>query len=140
MSLDYCDAANRHWQDANYLLNDDRLANADQLFGLSAECALKAVMLPLGMQLKPNGVPVDKRHGHIDKLWDEFETFVETRGGAGYAAILASQPNPFANGWMVDQRYHARSTILKHTVNNHHNGAKLAKICLDMAILDGIVL
>ena len=55
MPLDFRDAAKRHWKDAEYLLEDERFAaNADHLFGMSAECALKAVMLSLGMQMVGN--------------------------------------------------------------------------------------
>ncbi len=140
MSPDYCDAAQRHWEDADRLLTDARLANADHLFGLSAECSLKAVMLPLGMKLRTSGKPEDDRHGHIDRLWDEFDAFVTNRRGARYAAILAPHANPFFSNWKVDQRYDARSTFIQSTVNEHRLGAKLAKTCLDTALLDGIVI
>jgi hypothetical protein len=48
---DYRDAAERHWEDAGFLINDNRIANTDHLFGMAAECALKAVMQTLGMKL-----------------------------------------------------------------------------------------
>lgn len=139
MSLDYGDAAHRHWEDAHYLLTDGRLANADHLFGLSAECALKAVMLALGMKLKASGAPEDQRYGHIDNLWDEFGSFVSSRGGARYAALIAPHPNPFFPTWKVNQRYDARSVFSASAVSDHQSGAKRAKICLDMAMLDGMV-
>jgi len=55
-------------------------ANADHLFGLAAECALKAVMQALGMlSLRSDGVPADKKHKvHINDLWNEFITFANT--------------------------------------------------------------
>ena len=53
--LDYADATRRHWDDGLFLLEDRRLANADHLFGLAAECALKAVMLPLRSPMKRVG-------------------------------------------------------------------------------------
>ena len=62
MPVNFRDAAERHWADAGYLLEDDRIANADHLFGLSAECALKALMLSLGMILGPKGAPKDDRY------------------------------------------------------------------------------
>ena len=62
MPIDFCDAAQRHWEDAGYLLADARPANADQLFGLSAECALKAIMLALGMTLRADGAPEKPQH------------------------------------------------------------------------------
>jgi hypothetical protein len=40
----------------------------------------------------------------------------------------------------VDQRYDARSTFIQSTVNEHRLGAKLAKTCLDTALLDDIVI
>ena len=46
---DFHDAHLRHWQDAELLFRHDRWANADQLYGLSAECGLKAVMRLLEM-------------------------------------------------------------------------------------------
>lgn len=38
------DAMDRHWQDAELLHRKERLANADHLYGLSAECGLKALL------------------------------------------------------------------------------------------------
>lgn len=82
MPVDFRDAAERHWEDAGHLLADARLANSDHLFGLSAECALKSVMLELGMRLKNNGKPEVPYAVHINKLWDEFITFAHNRGGS----------------------------------------------------------
>ncbi len=41
MQADFLDAHERHWQDAELLLTNQRLANADHLYGMSAECGLK---------------------------------------------------------------------------------------------------
>ncbi|MDE0002871.1 MAG: hypothetical protein OXQ29_09265 [Rhodospirillaceae bacterium] len=35
---DFLDAHRRHWCDAELLFNDSRWANADQMYGFSAEC------------------------------------------------------------------------------------------------------
>ena len=140
MTVDFCDAAQRYWEDAAHLLADRRLANADHLFGVSAECALKAIMMGLGMTLRADGAPDDQRHRvHINKLWDEFLTFATSRGGARFAVTLAPHTNPFGN-WKVDQRYDARSSFTLPTVQAHQNGAGLVKVCLDKAILDGVVI
>lgn len=137
--LDYADAARRHWDDGCFLLADNRLANADHLFGLAAECALKAVMLPLGMELKSSGIPKDRRHNHIDQLWDEFGAFVSSRGGARYGALLSAHQNPFAGSWKVDQRYDSRAGFTPAAVASHQQGARTAKCCLDAAVLDGVI-
>jgi len=136
MATDFRDAAERHWEDAGYLWADARLANADQLYGLAAECALKAVMLGLGMNMDPaTGRP--KYPYHINRLWDEFVTFAHNRGGAHYASRVGAG-NPFAN-WDISQRYHHRNTITQHAAQEHKIGAAKAKAALDNAVLDGVV-
>ena len=113
---DYYDAAQRHWDDANHLLSTNRLPNADQLFGVSAECALKAIMLPLGMPMN-NGRPLNKKHGHINVLWDEFITFANGKG----------------------QRYDHSSVISPQIVTVHKVSAEVAFNCLTQAVMDGVV-
>ena len=139
MNPDFVDAAERHWEDSELLLAQQRLANADHLLGLSAECALKAVMLGLGMTLKPSGLPEQRRHQvHINKLWDEFQTFAESRGGAHYAAILSHVSAPF-DGWDISGRYASRADIGPATVSHHRQGARQARACLQTAMLDGVL-
>jgi hypothetical protein len=135
---DYDDAAQRHWDDANHLLDANRLPNADQLFGLSAECALKAIMLALGMKMR-NNKPEDKRHGHINVLWDEFISFANDRNQAQYANSLADgSANPFTN-WSVHQRYDHGGTIVMQTAHAHQAAARQAHHCLVQARVDGLI-
>lgn len=139
MNPDFADAAERHWEDSELLLAEKRLANADHLLGLSAECSLKAVMLGLGMPLKPSGAPEQRRHQvHINRLWDEFQTFASSRGGAHYAAILSRASAPF-DDWDISERYASRSDIEEDNVSRHHMGARQARACLQEAMLDGVL-
>ncbi len=139
MPLDFRDAAQRHWEDAGCLLTDDRWANADHLFGLSAECALKAIMLALGMTLHPDGKPADRQHRvHINRLWNEFVSFANTRDGAHYASPLSAVPNPFMN-WDVNQRYHHRTDVSPGIAEEHYQAARMVKQILDQAVLNGDV-
>lgn len=133
---DYLDAAKRHKDDAEHLLIDLRLPNADQLFGLSTECAFKAIMLSLGMAMK-NGKPVNKNHGHIDVLWNEFISFANGKNHASYVASMGIT-NPF-DDWEVSQRYDNGSVITLQKVQQHKSGADIASKCLNIAILDGIL-
>ena len=133
---DYYDAAQRHIDDANHLLAITRLPNADHLFGVSAECALKAIMLSLGMPMT-GGRPQNKKHGHINVLWDEFISFANGRSGAKYATALGTA-NPFAT-WDVSQRYENTSTISVAAVTNHKASAEMAFSCLVLAVVDGVV-
>lgn len=44
MAENFLDAHHRHWDDAELLYQAQRWANADHLFGVSAECGLKRLM------------------------------------------------------------------------------------------------
>ena len=57
---DYSDAHDRHWEDAELLRTRGRLANADHLYGFSAERGLKAAMQSLRMPF---------RKKHVQDLW-----------------------------------------------------------------------
>ena len=66
---DFTGAHRRHWQDAELLFAEHRWANADQLYGFSAECGLKAV-------LKKDGELIEGKYKtHIHELWRAFKTF-----------------------------------------------------------------
>lgn len=130
-------AAQRHWYDAEHLLNNKRWPNADQLYGLSAECALKAIMLSLGMPMQ-NGKPTNKKHSvHIDVLWDEFTTFANGKSLAHYAEALLGE-NPFQH-WRINQRYGDDSLIDEKTATEHKEAAQLAMNCLTTAELEGVL-
>jgi len=136
MHVDYLDSAKRHQQDADLLCQSERWPNADQLYGLAAECALKAIMRALGMPLRSDGAPQERRHRvHIDRLWSEFLTFASGKGGAACASGLPAE-NPFDN-WRIDQRYHHSSTILKDRVDTHKEAASLVFVALENARADG---
>lgn len=139
MPTDYRDAAERHWEDADYLSAGNRHANADHLFGFSAECALKAVMQGLGMSLRLDGTPMDRRHRvHINQLWNEFIGFAQGRTGARYTADIDATFNPF-DDWDVGQRYCHRADITEAMVEKHRSGTEKTKSALHAAVLDGMI-
>ena len=59
---DFADAHRRHLEDAELLFDRERWAKADHLYGLSAECGLKAVMRSLGMPVDAVGMPREREH------------------------------------------------------------------------------
>jgi hypothetical protein len=71
---DYAAAAKRHFDDAKHLQAEERLVNADHLYGFSVECALKAILKETRiLELLPDGRPTEKTHRkHADGIWDEF--------------------------------------------------------------------
>lgn len=101
---DFIDAHRRHWEDAELLFDNARWASADQMYGFSAECGLKAVMKALGMSVDATGTPEQPEHRkHVQDLWPVFRTFVRGHGGARYLHQLP-EDNPFGD-WSHHDRY-----------------------------------
>jgi hypothetical protein len=105
----YTHAAKRLMSDAVALWAGGARETAAHLAGLSAECALKSVLV--GLRLVPVGtdgqIPIStkKVRLHIDKLFGQFQTLLQGHQGAAYAALLPMPvPQPF-HDWMVDHRY-----------------------------------
>ena len=135
---DFVDAHDRHWEDAEMLFVGKCRANADQLYGLSAECGLKAVMQSLGMKLDPKGKPEEKQHQqHVNGLWPIFQDFAKNRGGARYSQML---PNgePFVD-WSIHERYGHRSQIHEAKINPHREAAREIRQMVSAAVQDGIL-
>jgi hypothetical protein len=129
MEIHFEEAARRHWADALFLRENKRLPNADQLFGFSAECALKAAMVFLGAPTEAEGELSERRHWqHIDALWAEFQTFASGRRGARVLNALAGfSSNPFLD-WHTRQRYQSDSSCPTGAAIDHH--WKACRACL----------
>lgn len=138
-AADYGDAHLRHWEDAELLFNDDRWANADQLYGFSAECGLKALMRALGgMPVDATGKPTSTKHlKHIREFWPVFSTFAHGPLGARYVPLL---PNgtPF-DDWSVDDRYADRCHFQKAGVEPHRTAARDVHHMVQFAKQDGVL-
>jgi len=134
---DFRDAASRHYNDGSFLLQHDRWPNADHLFGLAAECGLKAIMQAFGMKTTAVGVPRDTKYRvHIDKLWLEFHAFADRRVPSHYASRLPKE-NPFTD-WSVDQRYYRRDAISKKDALAHRDAARRVLDVLENVKVDGL--
>jgi hypothetical protein len=139
MNTDFRDAAVRHFVDGDELTKSQRHANADQLYGLSAECSLKAVMVGLGMETTKKGSPQDRAHKvHMPELWMAFQSFAEGRLASRYLEPLAHL-NPF-NDWGVEQRYCASTRIGHARAQAHRRGAEMCRESMERAIVDGVCL
>jgi hypothetical protein len=139
MSTDFRDASARHFDDAEFLLNhsEPREANADHLFGISAECSLKAVMLALGMKVNTDGAPTDRGHKvHMPELWAAFQSFAEGRLASRYLEPL-DKANPFSD-WAVDQRYWARAAITAQAPSRRMAAATQCRLSLEKLLFDGV--
>ncbi|MBF0346450.1 MAG: hypothetical protein HQL81_02175 [Magnetococcales bacterium] len=67
----YAKAAERHLRDAEFLLKNQRNANADHLYGLAAECMIKALWIAHDPQMNKKN---KKFSIHMNKnvLWNNF--------------------------------------------------------------------
>jgi hypothetical protein len=142
MNADFLDAHYRHWEDAETLFVSSRLANADHLYGVAAECGLKSLMIVFGMQIDPNkeGTPTDARDRvHImdskkDSAWDRYESYRYGKVAVSYALPV----NPFLD-WDVSQRYANRSEFDEVRVKKHENGARLVQELINIAKKEGLL-
>jgi hypothetical protein len=100
-------AARRHWHDAQLLFEKQRLGNADQLFGLAAECALKAAFAAQG-HLEPAKLGGPKAV-HLPAAWSSYVSALESRE-AGQSPLLAFDDCPF-DDWSIGHRYAADGAI-----------------------------
>lgn len=137
MRVDFLDAYKRHWEDAEHLFQDQRWANADHLYGLSAECGLKALMKAFGMKVDANSNPIRKQDRvHINKLWARYATYIKGPVGRGYSLPPC---DPFSD-WCVDQRYMHQSSFAEDFVKRHKDGANAVKKAIARAKREGRLL
>ena len=134
LPVDFADAHRRHWEDAELLFGHRRLGNADQLYGFSAECGLKAVMSGLGMELDPSGRPPRKYARHVQELWPLFGAFASRHGGGRYASELPVE-NPFSD-WSHHDRYARKGYAGSGDVSKHRAGAQQVRRMVQMADWD----
>lgn len=141
MATNYCHAARRHWDDAIHLRRDARLPNADQLYGLAAECALKAVVVALGGKTSADGDLAEEfGKRHVNGVWEDYRVYASGRTAARYVAPLDSfAGNPFVD-WSATQRYAADNSIPSGAaVELHAAAAQACQLVLQRAMYDGIV-
>ena len=121
---DFPNAHIRHWRDVELLFEAKRWSNADQLYGFSAECGLKAVMEANGMPVDPHtGAPKKRRYKkHIKELWGAFLSFNHPRQTHDLLHLLP-ESNPFLE-WSHDNRY-ASGEHFEGTVVGLHREAAL---------------
>ena len=130
-SQDNVNSHHRHWRDAEFLFQKCRWANADQLYGLSAECAAKALMPLLSLTVT---------YIHLDVLWTGFAqaaTAAQGRLGARFAHFLPAGA-PFL-GWSIQNRYAHECHFSKTVVKPYRVAAGKIHMMLQVAQQDGVL-
>lgn len=121
MNTDFLDAHHRHLRDADSLFSASRLANADHLYGMAAECGLKQLMIAFGMETDNTGAPKNRSADwiHAEKVWTRYETY---RSGHIQGVQYGLPPsNPFED-WKAEQRY-AQERCFDHARVQPHRTA-----------------
>lgn len=126
---DFSDAHGRHWGDAELLFAEKRWANADQLYGFSAECGLKAMLEQEGKYIE------GKYKKHVHELWTEFSAFAKGRVGGRYLSRLPDG-EPFSD-WSHHHRYAAGFHFNKQNVMPHRMAADGVRRMVNEAELEG---
>lgn len=134
VATNFFQAARRNHHDAELLHQAGRLGGASHLYGLAAECDLKAILVGLGVITNPDN-PDRPYRQHINELWTEFDAHLQGRGAQRYSLPTGT---PFA-GWHVKQRYHDDTTSGAADVALHRGGASATSLLLQAALLQGDV-
>ena len=135
---DFSDAHRRHWEDAELLFANSRWANADQLYGFSAECGLKAVMQSQGMPVEATGTPVEDEHRkHVQELWQTCKAFLQGRLSPQYLRLLPVGA-PFAD-WSHHDRYAHRRHFNRGNVNPHREASRAIRGMAQRLVQDGLL-
>lgn len=117
----YSIAALRHWRDARLLEQNNRVENADQLYGFTAECAIKTALIELPAFAK-NGTLSLPYKEHINDLRGKVNLqSLQKRYPCLYACLKAN--NPFLD-WHVNQRYVVDGAVSLQSMHGHRESAK----------------
>lgn len=129
---DFQDAAKRHLDDAELLFmhSSPRLANASHLFGISAECSLKAITRKFNPSAKFYG-----NKGHIPLLFSELSNVAPALAGNASLAGQITGLNPNFAKWRVAQRYESQSTFTPAVVLQEQKGASDAYLLMTNCLL-----
>jgi hypothetical protein len=135
MQDDFLDAHRRHLDDAERLFQAQRWANADHLYGIAAECGLKALIEKL------KGGPLDSRDKfHVmeeskpSNAWLKYQTYIS--GHAKAAKLSLPTINPFSD-WLVSQRYANQSNFDCARAQSHKKGATAVAALIRITDVEG---
>lgn len=148
LRVGYFESARRHFQDANALLGSSRQANAGHLFGVAAECGIKALLVA-------SRVPVDDE-GSIDRLpnvrgkgfkehmpnlaqalKDLMGNIPDSRRATTYLSTLHDLEQ--FSDWRVEHRYWRDSVLPLGSIVGWQSAAVEVMTVLDQAKEDGVL-
>jgi hypothetical protein len=121
MAEAFKESAMRHWNDASLLERNGRRANANQLYGFAAECAIKTALCQLP-GFAHDGELSKHYRAHINELWGKVHPQQLQKRFPTLMALL-KLTNQF-HDWSVDNRYAAEETVSEEAFNRHRDTAR----------------
>lgn len=120
----YAKAARRHWSAAEALPDTCRSV-AGYLYGVAAECAVKAVMRGVAkLQELPEDRRADPYYAHYPHLAPLLRERISGRIAAAELAAFAR--DSFLQGWDTDMRYSDGSAVTESRVSSWREDAERA--------------
>lgn len=139
--IDFPASADRHLADAKLLQIANRFANSGHLYGLGAECGIKALLVSHGLPTDVDGSPVDKKgfKVHVNSFavtttFTNLRVFLSGRSGAHYLAMIPSI-GAFSD-WDVSHRYFSEAAIPQSFANWKAAAEEVGRM-MDQARIDG---
>jgi len=144
--VSYFESARRHFHDAGVLLNGSRPANAGQLFGIAAECGIKAILVASQVPVVTDGSidrPLGVKGKGFKEHWPQLGQALTDLAGAipdGRTATtyLSLIPNlAHFSDWLVEHRYWRDVALPLASVGRWQAAATEVMAALDQAKEDG---
>ena len=144
--VSYFESAHRHFHDASVLLGGNRSANAGQLFGIAAECGIKAILVASNVPIDTEG-SIDRMPGvrgkgfrdhwpHLGQaLTDLAGAIPDGRTATTYLSLIPNLAH-FSN-WLIEHRYWRDAALPLAAVGRWQAAAAEVMAALDQAKEDG---
>lgn len=146
--MNYFESARRHFKDAGSLLGARREANAGQLFGIAAECGIKAILVASRVPVDAEGsisrLPGVKGKGFKEHwpnlhqtLTDLANAIPDSRTATTYLSALPNLAH--FNDWKIEHRYWRDAALPLASVALWQLAAGDVMAVLDQAKEDGVL-
>ncbi|WP_171938963.1 hypothetical protein [Herbaspirillum rubrisubalbicans] len=141
MQVKYPQAALRHMKDAAILEERSRPHNAGQLYGIAAECGLKALLVAKGSPTTPTGdlkEREDRKHlPDLKALMSTITVFSDGRQASQYLAMMPDLNN--FDDWKIDHRYWIDAQVPVASLGAWKIAANQVAAMVEQANIDGIL-
>jgi len=145
IKIDFKAAAKRHFAGAEVLLaSQSHTASAGQLYGFTAECGLKALLVAHGLPTEPDGDirkrPATGYREHMPKLSQaitNLTVFPDGRAATRYISMLTNLAD--FDDWLIDHRYWDEPVLPLASVPSWREAARQVNAMLDAATVDGVM-